>query len=302
MQENSHEAALAAGENPGQPFRGLINLEKLIESAYNLEPLPPSVPRLAALCVSENANVDEIADVISFDPVLTGKLLGAANSAYASRGITITDVPAAVVRMGRSMVLSLAVASSIRTQVQEGIPEYGLAEGELWEHSVMAALAVESAKEHCTVSLPPECFTAAILHDIGKLSLSKFLTEKVVALFESVERETQRLRYQIEYEFLEVHHGEVGALIAQYWGLPDCIVQGIMHHHEPEMEHPIVSHVVHLVDEVAKAAGAIRRGEVYDPSVSQDTMAILGIEPEGIEKLTVKVGKDFEETSRRFQV
>ena len=64
MQENPQENAQEGGEDAVPTFRGLINLNKLIESAYNLEPLPPSVPRLAALCVSENANVDEIADVI----------------------------------------------------------------------------------------------------------------------------------------------------------------------------------------------------------------------------------------------
>ena len=106
----------------------------------------------------------------------------------------------------------------------------------------------------------------------------------------------------ILYEFLEVHHGEVGALIAQYWGLPDCIVQGIMHHHEPEIEHPIVSHVVHLVDEIAKGSAAYRNQSVYTPAISQDTIAVLGIDPEKITELIATVAKEFEETSQRFQV
>jgi len=289
------EVAKVGGELPG-----LIDLDALIRSAYELEPLPQSVPKLAALAVSETANVNDISEIVSYDQVLTAKVLRAANSAYASRGIPITTVSSAIVRIGRGMVLSLAIASSIRTRVQKSVPAYGLREGELWNHSVMAGLAADMAKQYCKVPIPPECFTASILHDIGKLVLARFLHPSLAEALNRVEGDTGRRRADIETEFLDVHNGEVGALVAQHWKLPECIVEGIMHHGRPNAEHPTVCHVVHLSNSVAEAIEGRKADSDFQPKLNKEVVKYLGITREGFDKLCNSVADEFESTLDKF--
>ena len=59
--------------------------------------------------------------------------------------------------------------------MEEPVPGYSLPQGELWRHSIGVAVAAEGLTKE--LKLPPsdETFTAALLHDIGKLVLGAFV-------------------------------------------------------------------------------------------------------------------------------
>lgn len=212
----------------------MIDLDALIKAAETLQPLPDSVTRLARLVAEENADLSSIVRVVELDPALTGRLLKSANSARSAPVSPITTVRAAVTRLGSGGVLSLAMASSVQSQLKGGIPGYGLSEGDLWRHSMSTALAAESWTRHSRVSIPPEAFTAALLHDIGKLILGRFLAPQVRAVLDEAMHDGQLPPLRAETEVLGVHHAELGGLIAQHWALPQSIVAGITCHHDPD--------------------------------------------------------------------
>jgi HD-like signal output (HDOD) protein len=91
-------------------------------------------------------------------------------------------------------------------------------------------------------------FTAALLHDIGKLVLGKFLSADLRAWLESAVTEGKQPAYCAEREILALHHGEVGGLIAQHWGLPDSLVRGVTYHHTPAEGGDAICHVTYLAN------------------------------------------------------
>jgi HD-like signal output (HDOD) protein len=233
----------------------MFDLEKLIDQASNLEPLPTSVTRLAALVSRDDSDLKEIVEVISFDQALTAKLLRSANSASAASRTQVTHVKDAVVRMGMGTILALAVSASVKKQVSTAIPEYGMPEGYLWKHSVAASLSTEITQAFCPIRLPAESFTAALMHDIGKLVLARFLNPNTLRLLHQANTFSDVLTPELETEVLGVHHGEVGGLMAQHWKLPDMIIRGITYHHYPEAGGALICYVVALADIVAKQVG-----------------------------------------------
>lgn len=81
---------------------------------YGLEPLPESVARLTKLVASQDADIDEIAKVISQDKNLSTRLLRAANRGAANeREYDITSVDEALMRNGMGCVLLLAMGDPI---------------------------------------------------------------------------------------------------------------------------------------------------------------------------------------------
>ena len=168
----------------------MLDQSALVRAAYALDPLPASVSRLATLVARENWTVKEAEEVIALDQALTVKLLRLANSAAGASRIEIATVGDALVRMGVGVVLSMATGSSVQRLIRVGLPEYGLSEGDLWRHSVAAALASEAAARVCQTVVPPESFTAALLHDIGKLVLVQFLDPELLATWERPGLET----------------------------------------------------------------------------------------------------------------
>ena len=58
-----------------------MNLDELVLKAENLFVLPDSVTRLKACMDDEASSIDDIGDIIAFDPSLATQLLRVANSA-----------------------------------------------------------------------------------------------------------------------------------------------------------------------------------------------------------------------------
>jgi HD-like signal output (HDOD) protein len=273
---------------------GLIDLDAVCRSARDLEPLPVSVTRLVGLLADEDTPIAAVAQVVSYDPALTGRLLHLANAAARAGAVPVGTVQDAVVRLGTGAVLTLTVSSAIKRRMSRAIPEYGLSEGDLWRHSVAAAVAAELLPRFAGRSLPPETATAALLHDVGKLVMARYLRPPVLELLEQARRSGLR-RLEAEREVLLVHHGELAGLMAQAWRLPDPIVQALGAHHDPAAVDSPLAYAVHLADVVAKAVGAGLEDDNVDPVADTASMSALQIRPDAF-------GAWCEQTAERFSV
>jgi len=125
-----------------------------------------------------------------------------------------------------------------------------------WRHAVTAALSSELVRELSPMYVPASAMTAALLHDVGKLVLAKALTPHMVQMIEQVARAERLSPLQAEMAVLETHHGELGAIAAEAWELPEPILEAIRFHHMPwEASSPLAT-VVYLADEIAHAAAS----------------------------------------------
>lgn len=280
----------------------LIDINALITMANELTPLPQSTVRLAALVGTKQDNVAEVVEVVSFDPALTFRLIRAANSAYSGSSQPVTSVKDAVTRLGTGQVFALAVASSVGPHMQKNVPEYGFSDGEFWRHSVAAAVVTEVAPAYCKVAVPTECFTAALLHDIGKLIMARFLQPEVLELLHQARQEAHLSALEAEIKILKVHHGELGGIIAQHWQFPERIVKGIIYHHNPEEGQDTICDVVYMANLGAKYIQAKLQNKEFDAALSGDVMQRLGVAPDGFAAMCDAGVQRFEKVRQRYNV
>jgi HD-like signal output (HDOD) protein len=279
----------------------LIDLSGLIAKARDLEPLPASATRLAAVVARKEVDTQEVVSVVSLDQALTARLLRVANSVMSASLTPIKTVKQAVVRIGNATVLAIAVAGGVRRRMKESVPEYGMTEDSLWRHSVAAALATEEIKRRSVSPVPVEAFTAALLHDVGKLVLARFLAPEILTLVGRAQGEGGLTRLEAEAELLGVQHAELGGLIAQHWGLPEGIVGGVTYHHVPELGRSVVCDVVCVANEIAKG---VRFAPVPQPLRAEDhapVFARLGITPELLPELCAAVSNRFLAVLAQFE-
>jgi HD-like signal output (HDOD) protein len=230
----------------------VLDLHQLIAKAYDLEPIPMSGTKLANLVADPDSTLEDIIEVVSLDQALTARTLRAANSAASAARSQIATVKDAVVRLGRSAIVALGFGVKVRQQLQQALPEFGLAENILWRHSVAAALVTESMGVLGKVPIPPESYAAALLHDIGKLVLARFLDPDLLTYLRRAGEEGRCSPIEAEMEILEVNHAELGGMIARHWGLPTTLALGIQYHHTPNDDLPPVCHVVCVANHLAK--------------------------------------------------
>jgi putative nucleotidyltransferase with HDIG domain len=280
----------------------MLDYTQLVRAAETLDPVPASVSRLVSIVARDHWAFSEVEQVIALDQALTGRLLQVANSAASAALVPIGTVKDAIIRVGVGPVLSFAMACSIGPQLKRALPAYGLAEGDLWRHSVGASLAAEIVMAMAPHPVPAEAVTAALLHDVGKLVLARFLEGDVLAALATARAEGGRSSMQAEVDVLGVHHGQLGGLIARQWNLPDRLAEAIAHHHTPDKASDLLCDTVHIANIAARLALGPPNQVPADVTPMPVAVERLGLSGAFLERLCNHLTRRFEEVMGRYAI
>ncbi|MBY0401505.1 HDOD domain-containing protein, partial [Myxococcota bacterium] len=210
----------------------MIDHDALALAAQALQPLSQTAVRLTQLFAFEDWDVDDVIQAVSFDAPLTGRILRNANSSALGSAGKVGTIEQAIFRLGSAAVVRLAVGVAVKGTMSCAIPLLGAREGELWRHDVATAVVAEVIPLVTRRRVPPEAFTAALLHDIGRVIMYQQMDERAVELIDAA-RASGSSTVEAERTIVGADHGEIGALVAQAWNLPDQLVQAIRLHEEP---------------------------------------------------------------------
>ena len=250
---------------------GRINLDEVINAAKDFAPLNPTIVKLSSMLIDPNVSLNEISSIISYDQALTLKLLKAANSAYVGSAMRITSVQEAISFIGEFKTLNLLLSCTLGSQLRKAkLPVYDEVEGQLWRDSVLASITAEQCSKVFRVHAPPEAATSALLLNVGKVVLSRFISREIQDYI-SVCKMDGKDQIQAEMEILNIHFGEVGGLVAQHWGLPNEITIGIRFQHDPDVMKNTTSDVAHvcykLVEYFSRAPSFETEKRMINPNV-----------------------------------
>jgi putative nucleotidyltransferase with HDIG domain len=206
----------------------------------------------------QNADVDlgELARTIEYDPGLTSNILRLANSAYFGCPRSISTMREAVVRLGMNTMFQLVVTSAAGPLMRKPIKGYDLPSGKLWEHSVAVAIGVQQLAATLGIKPPDYTFTAALLHDVGKVVLGTFLEVDAGPIMDLAFEE--QISFEVaEQQVLGIDHAEIGAILLEDWNLPKYIVDVVRWHHQPEhfSGNTLVVDLVHVADNLSMLGG-----------------------------------------------
>jgi HD-like signal output (HDOD) protein len=180
---------------------------------------PHIVMRVQRVLGDSNADAPRIMRVIGSEPVLATQLVRMANSAALNpAGARVSDLRAAVARVGLDTVRSATIAFAIQ-QLRDAPSLKGLEKqlGVLWRHGVqVAALSYAVARRLTTVSADT-ALLAGLLQGIGRLYILT-RASRHPSLF------ADPLAYQtIEHDW----HLSIAAALLENWGIADEIVQAV---------------------------------------------------------------------------
>jgi putative nucleotidyltransferase with HDIG domain len=263
-------------------------LNNYINEIKTLPAAPQVLSQLLVQLNRDETHADQIVQLIAFDPALTAKVLQRCNSAAsASRG-AVADLDAAVARLGFNTIYSLValvVGESMLGAAQRG---YGLGAGQLWEHSATTAVATKAVARHYGGD-ENLVFTAALLHDIGKLVLGAFLEDSRDWLM----RETGPSGHsflEAEKAILGVDHAEIGGRVLEQWKFPANLTAAVRFHHDPVKARPNeeLASYVHLGDIIAHYLGHAEGYQSFAVRCQAEALEILEIRPREIEELILE--------------
>lgn len=234
-----------------------MNKKELIVSRISSFPTLPVMTHrlLQALNDPENAAA-EIARIIQIDPALTANVLKAANSSYLGFRRPANSLSEATFRLGTNWIFQIAVSSLIYSNLNRPAAGYDMSGEELWRHSLATALMAESLSTLLKIRDSGLIYTAALLHDMGKIVMGEFVAD----CFKDIQRiiSEKNISFELaEEEILGVSHTEIGAMLAASWHFPTLIIDCIRWHHNPDLysqNEPAID-VVHIADAICLMEG-----------------------------------------------
>jgi len=115
----------------------------------------------------------DLNQVISLDPVLTGRLLQLINSTYYGLNNRVTSLIKAITMLGINTVKNLTLSTTILGILPRNRKLRGLDMEGFWRHCLCAGVTSKliAVKQEVDPKYQQEYFTTGLLHDIGKVPL-----------------------------------------------------------------------------------------------------------------------------------
>ena len=140
---------------------------------------------------------------------------------------------------------------------------------------------------HKNLPQTEQLFVSGLLHDLGRVLLYINFPEDSLNIL-SYSRESGRLLYEVENEYLDCNHTHFAKHLMQDWKLPLTLVNNVFYHHSPSAaQNPIPATIVHLADISANGLGMGSSGEQFVPSFDDKAWEDLGL-PITVFEVTVK--------------
>ncbi|MBW2434995.1 MAG: HDOD domain-containing protein [Deltaproteobacteria bacterium] len=259
--------------------------QKIAAAIQSFPGMPGTAVKLLGLIDDPSMRVSQIEEILRHDPGLTANVLRLANSAYFGIPSKIGSIRQAVILLGLKRLIQMVIAACVSAIMDRSVPGYDLPPGELWRHSIAVSVAAEGLVKELKIEASEEIFTAALLHDVGKLVLGVYVKDDFNEIARAV---SEGASFEAaETMVLGTNHADVGAKILTRWSLPAEIVNAVQWHHDPEsLEHTsFMLDVVHVANVMSLliGIGIGRDGLQHQPSVAVSER--LGLEPCVLEKV-----------------
>jgi len=232
-------------------------IDKILKSINTIPAFPATGNKVAQLLNKPDYSVLQVANVIKYDPSITANILKMANSAYFGPRHKISTINDAVIYLGQKNLLQAIQTAGVSKYYKKGTPGYYDKATDLWEHSVAVALMSQILSRKITGNEDTTLYTAALLHDVGKIIMGEFVRDELVKISALVE--SGKVSFlEAEEIVLGINHADLGGRIAQHWNFPVEIRDAISFHHRPDLlekEEKIMPWIVYMADQACLMMG-----------------------------------------------
>jgi putative nucleotidyltransferase with HDIG domain len=203
-------------------------------------PVLPSAAAKLMRATSEAVSVSELEAIAASDPVLAGRLLGAANSALFGRHSEILDLRQAILRLGIPHARKALLAACF----DHLFASRPLAD--IWRRSRLIAATAYELAGLCDFD-QDLAYVAGLLHDIGRLLIHRCPAEGRID-----EEALLGAGFPLVYAEAIVYgddHATLGGELLKAWNLPSAIIEAITLHHSPERSDSVLTGILYIAEQ-----------------------------------------------------
>lgn len=221
--------------------------EILVGAIDDLPTIPVVATQVLALLDNPDVSIEEIADLMLSDQVMTARVMKLINSPVYRPAQEVTSLKRALVYLGLRHVRELALTTSVINAFDGDSGALEL--NAFWEHSFGVGMVSKVIAAKAGYQDLEKAYIAGIIHDLGEVFLSNFLREPFAEVLEYVKKHPVKL-VDAEAELLGTTHCEIGLCMARKWNFPEAYCEVISCHHTPgeATVDPMLCAIVNLSD------------------------------------------------------
>lgn len=196
-----------------------MNVKEYAENAGDVFVLPEAVIKIKQLIDDDATSMEDIAEVINYDPAIMSQVLKISNSALYKFPKTITTVTKAIQVIGTRSIYDLVLAYGVASAFKDISPDV-VDLDRFWEQSVSCALLSKYFAEEVGLKETEKLFVCGLLHNLGELVLVKLNPEKAnkCALIS-----TDNTPLMLQKKYLGFSYSDISSELLKLWGIPTDI-------------------------------------------------------------------------------
>lgn len=214
--------------------------------------MPQILLKLIEQCQTDEVGMGELADLVSKDPGMAGKILAIANSSAYHRGNRKFGLEHSLMTLGAELIKTLVISESVFQVFSNFSHSSSTDLRAFWKHSLSSAVLAREIAELISYPHAEEAYLAGLLHDVGRLALLATAPREYATNFLAKDDE---ILCEIEERTLKITHQEAGAWLIERWNLDSFLSDSVLYHHEPATRlsntHPLIRIVLlaHLLSD-----------------------------------------------------
>jgi putative nucleotidyltransferase with HDIG domain len=232
----------------------MIKMSDIIAEIEFLPPFSKVAQKAIQIIKKDDFSMNELSELVKYDPALTANILKVANSAAFVTAKEVNDLHTALTLIGVRQLSSIIMMSAAKRYFDKHMPGYEYQQGEIWQHSLATAVISEELNHYEPGLDPSVLFTAALLHDIGKIILSQYVAEEYQKILRLIEEQDIDF-ITAERKVIGFTHPVVGSAILKKWNFSSTITEVAKFHKTPQRTDDPYVHIVALADFIAFMIG-----------------------------------------------
>lgn len=213
-----------------KPIIARVRLKERLEEMDELCTLSEPIVKILEAIDCPETEIDDVADLLKMDQTIAMKIMRVANSIEYSRGEQATTLKDAVIRIGLEELRNLVTGIGVVGKFADGKSSNTAEQRLFWEHSLAVAVCSQKIASRCNDVSPELAFTAAILHDIGRVIFQQALPEEYTQVLDTSHELGISLEL-VEKRMLLADHTTIAQTMLHSWNLPKDLVSAIASHH-----------------------------------------------------------------------
>jgi len=281
----------------------MTTIQEFIKEIRNLKPIPAVASQLLVVVDNPDSSMEDISNVIQYDPIITANVLKTCNSAFFGLKNPAESIKDAVNMMGTDQIVELVLLKAGNATLGGAQEGYGLEDGDMWKYSVSSAVIAKQVAVNLGLKNKNTIFTSALLKDIGKIILEKYVARSSNKIKDLVENKDLSFR-EAEKKAFGIDHTELGAMIAKMWKFSPRMVKIIRHHHlsDKKMIKDKEIAAVYLADCICMMMGVGVGADGLAYRFKHQAMNKLGMKADDIALTIAQFGIDMQEIEELLNI